>query len=331
MSGLAIRRYQPGDEIGIVNLFDKVFGKTKPLDLWRWEFLRNPYGTVNVTLAVNEKDQVVAHAGGVVIRFNDRGTPIRASHSVDAMIEPNSRKMGLFTRTGRAYFKNTAEDQIKFLYGFPSPLPLKLEQRLLGFEPIEPVNQWAYDMRCSDFLRSRLAFLKCLGDGREGLSIGRVGQFGTETDRFWEEIKEDYPCATVRDSQYMNWRYVDKPHGRYERILATEKYSKRTVGVMILEGDKNNGLILDLLTSPGDRDTALSLLKFSIAFFASQKKKAVLLWSSRKGKLEKFLKQAGFKTRNPQLTLVLKTLDPSVDLPFLRENFYYSMGDSDLY
>ena len=57
--GWHLDRYREGDETAILELFAAVFGNSRSLAHWTWQFKRNPYAGPFVTIARRNADGAV--------------------------------------------------------------------------------------------------------------------------------------------------------------------------------------------------------------------------------------------------------------------------------
>ncbi|HEV8374844.1 MAG TPA: GNAT family N-acetyltransferase [Candidatus Polarisedimenticolia bacterium] len=315
------RRYQPGDERGIVRLFRLTFRQRKSLSRWRWEFLENPYGKANIVLLESEKAGIVGHYGGIVLRFNFQGDVIPASQLVDVMIHPAFRGRATLERLVRAYIETSRDDGIKLLYGFNEVAVARSNRRYFGAE-LALVSEWVHEISRSQ------ALYEPADDDPE---VSPAARFDAQADALWERVKGSYPCAAVRDSRYLNWRYSARSDRDYVRWQATDPSSGRIVGVAVLGGSPSDGLILELLSDPDDTKAMTALLRASIAHFSRAGKLCVRAWLPARGMLRNCAHDVGFRTIESGFRLNLLRLDDSLDAAALREDFYYTLGDYDVY
>lgn len=315
------RAYRPGDERGIIRLFNVVFREGKSLSRWKWEFLQNPCDKVLAAVLENEKAGVVGHYGGLPGRLQYREATMLASQMVDVMIHPAFRSKEPFDRLFRECAAASIENGVRILYGFTSALVARLHRRLIGVVTL-PVSQWVCDLRSPQVSQE---------PAQDDPAVSQVDRFGPDADRLWEEIREFFPCAMIRDSRHLNWRYSPQSDRTYTLWRATDLASGKTVGLAVLAAAGSTGLILELLASPQDQRTMKALLRSAVAHFGRAGQTRALAWFSPLGELHECARAAGFKETVPTVALSFVFLDESLDKAFVRENFYYSLGDYDVY
>ena len=91
-----VERYREGDEQAVLDLFRTVFGHSRSLEHWRWQFKDNPYGGPFVSLARREDDGTVVGSYSVMpVMLNVMGTAVLGCQSVDTAVP-----VEVYTATG---------------------------------------------------------------------------------------------------------------------------------------------------------------------------------------------------------------------------------------
>ena len=320
-TGLCVRSYQPGDEREIIRLFHVTFRKRKSLRRWRWEFLENPYGKANIVLLESDKVGILGHYGGIPIRFNFRGVIIPVAQSADVMIHPDFRGRATLERLVHTYIRNSRDNGMKLLYGFNEAVVARSNRRFFGAE-LAPVSEWVCEIPHSQALHE---------SADNDLEVSLVARFDAQTDALWERIKGSYSCAAVRDNHYLNWRYSDQSDRNYTLYQAADPSSGQLVAIAVLGVSEADGLILELLSDPNDTEAIAALLRISLWHFSRAGKLRVRVWLSAHGKLRTCAQAAGFRPLDSGLYLNLLSLDDSLNAAALKEDFYYTFGDYDVY
>ena len=124
-----------------------------------------------------------------------------------------------------------------------------------------------------------------------------IDKFDTRIDTFWEAIKKYYSYISVRDKDYLNWRYCDPRGGKYF-IKQAEKEGE-ILGYCVLrinryEGDYPTGYIVDLMTLPDKLGILDVLVQDSISFFNENNVNIIKSWNSNNDIFSKFLIKNGF-------------------------------------
>jgi hypothetical protein len=319
---LLVRRYRPGDERGIIRLFHMTFRKRKSSSRWRWEFLENPYGIANIALLDSDKTGIVGHYGGILVRFNVRGEVIPVAQSVDVMIHPAFRGRATLERLVRAYLEISRANGVKFIYGFNESVVARSNRRFFGGE-LAAVSEWVHE----------LSGRAVREPADEDPAVGSVTRFDAEADALWERVKGRYPCAAVRDSDYLNWRYSRRSDRDYVLCQATDPSSRGVVALAVFAASGSDGLILELLsdTDESSARAVSALLRASIVHFSRTGKLRVRAWLPVQGRLRECMQAMGFRPLNSGFYLNLFGLDDSIHATALKDEFYYTLGDYDVY
>lgn len=163
-----------------------------------------------------------------------------------------------------------------------------------------------------------------------------IDRFGDEHDRLWEQMAATCTCAVVRDASYLNWKYIDRPTGRFICIEMREGAKLLGVSVVMLsEANETYGYLRGSLVDfvmPLDRtDIVRALINESIKVLKSHKVQSVTCHISSKV-ISAELKSCGFIRREPRHHFLISAKDQrlAVEDRLLREqNWFLTLGDSD--
>jgi GNAT superfamily N-acetyltransferase len=229
------RPYRPGDEREIQDLFRFVFGKemgkTESERHWEWEFKENPSGPGEILLAVDQ-DRIVGHYAVIPQRFKVKGRRVMGTLSLDTMVHPDYQGQRIFTRLALALYDDIGGKGMPLTYGFPNKNSIHGIVNKLRWEEIAvlPVLQKTIDSKrvISRVTGSRLAGRAgslLMGSKRikdrpppegEGWRIEEIASFGREFDEIFKRGAAGMDVVLVRDSQYLDWRFIRKPENDYE-------------------------------------------------------------------------------------------------------------------
>jgi hypothetical protein len=73
MSELVIRRYQLGDEQGINNLYNAVFGTDRSLAGWHWKYDDSPRGATKLIYVLEDEGRIVGQYANLTLDAVYRG------------------------------------------------------------------------------------------------------------------------------------------------------------------------------------------------------------------------------------------------------------------
>ncbi|MCA8941361.1 MAG: hypothetical protein KDB80_02270 [Planctomycetes bacterium] len=331
---IVIREYRPGDELGIVACHNEVFDPTsfgapaRTSDHWQWKFRDNPVGQVFHVVAEHESEGIVGLYAAIPYRTWSEGRVQLGSQGVDMMVKPRWRRHGerpgLFTHLGLRFHElycGRDDGQILYTYGWPMG-NWRLGQKYLGY-----INIRDWD----------LTFLELAPDrptrpAPADLETVEVERMSADVDALWDELKDSIGLATIRDSQFYNWRYGARPDHDYRLYECRERSTGRLRGVCVYTvGDfmrPNTGFIVDWLNEGNDVDAMISMI--SVVEDQAVRDGVDIIASVWNHVDIRFLhlQHAGYKLKGTPYFLVLSSF--KYDTHYYRDNWYLTMGDSDL-
>lgn len=337
----SVRPYQPGDEIGLVQLFKRVFGVERTLDRWYWQFRDNPVGDQYIRVAVTDSGDLVGHYGGVPVLANWAGERLVLTQVVDVMADPAirgglSQRSGIFGRLLASYIQECLGPGRSALgFGFPPIGNLRLG-RLLGYRDLHRVQALT---KCIDVSRT---FSLPLFIATPGWVVEEVATLHAEADRLWLRCQPELPVAIIRDSQYLEWRYRQHPEVRYRVIAVRRRLSMGWAGMAVMRlgmgkelaflgHDDTSACIVDWLVPASETRAAALLLAGCEAIGRENGMRRLSAWFRPDSVQWNFFSARGFQ---PELTPMYLTARPGIEglsLEWAKDRWYYTMGDSDLY
>ena len=343
-----IRPYQPGDEQAVVRLFDRVFGHAITEAHWRWKLKQLPSPVENVWLALHE-DQPIFHYGGIPCRFHLPTSEQIAMVSVDGMTAPEFRRRGVLTQAGRFIFDTWREAGIPFTLGLPNE-QWGSRTTALGWEVLFPFRLLVRPLRPTSILAHRLG-LPALARSRlldagwnrawapfvkpdPSVSIESVRHAGPDFDRLWAACMPEIKVSVVRDSQWVQWRYLSAPSQDYRVLLA--RRAQQPIGYLAYRiKDRPQGklgFIAALFTSPTEHKGRATLLNHALAGMQADAVEAVFTLAIPKTPLYRAFRRAGFIFSRGAFTVQMVPLASGLPMETFRnpQNWYLVGGDFDV-
>jgi len=273
-----IRRYTPPDKQGILQLIGSVFGdeiSSRTKDLWEWRFEQNPYTLPEgqKILVLEEDSQIVGVLASFPVPMKVYNRSLIAFWFNTFLTHPRYRGMGaglaaqLISTTGLGLgIPNRGSYDIWKAIGCfdccktitwsaiinPKAILRKKKSSKIATNVLGNAwalfNQFAFDQRNLD-------------PPPNAFSCEEVHRFDQTIDALWGKVASDYPIATIRESRYLNWRFIDCPVRKYSAYIARK--AGAICGYIIFRNEQVRGLkrgyIVDFLTTKNDK-TALSWL-----------------------------------------------------------------------
>lgn len=333
--GFVIRTYKPGDEIAINEMFNEVFHQNRSLEHWYWKYRNNPYGSHKIALALAPDGTLAAHYGGYPVKlvfcFDKRKQEFMAYQLGDKMTRKAFRGVGfgrnaLLALTFREFQKNFGTDSF-FGYGFGTHHSLRFGLLFLDYVDVEPVPFRKVSVKElwqkveTSALRRVLAMRK----------VREVDAPDKQWDDFFSKVAPSYRFLTKRDAEYLKWRYVDRPDRRYLILSVMKKGRLSGWSVFYREGSK---LIWgDGLFELDDIESVRVMFSHLLKSHYSRGVETVECWFSvRPSWWDRILNALGFdrEAEPSNLHLTGPITDPEA-LSMLKGDFFYTVGDSDLF
>ena len=292
----SLKDYEPGMEKEIVELLDigfngwpKIDLKCSNVDFWRWKYLDNSTGIVNLHVIMDDDkiiscDHCVPHFVKIMDKVELCG--IRA----DLTIHPDYRGKNLWRMSAEYATVTEKRDGIKmihYLTGNPIVVKRMIKNRpqfphqLVNLVRVQDIDKHLEYMPMErDWLIrtgfKAVSFLKNFTKSNKKISayhkysVERVDSFDDEIDGFWSKVREQYFFIVERDEKYLNWRYCDPRSGGH--VVYLVRNQEEITGYMVVKINKYFkdypiGFIVDLLTLPEEFDSVEILLKKAIDYF----------------------------------------------------------------
>lgn len=332
-----IRSYHDGDEHAINAMFNEVFSQNRDMSHWYWKYRDNPHGSYAISIAAGRDGTLVAHFAAFPLKllyYGARGhepAEFTIYHAGDKMTRRRFRQVGfgkssLLAKTFM-HFKDTYGPDALFTYGFMAHHSLRFGLLILNYTMIEPVpfRTLAWKTAPGSKTISVRKFIK-------GIAVEAV----SDIDETWTELffrtAPHYGALVRRDAQYLKWRYLQRPDRTYFIVAVRRRSRLAGWSVFYREGD----IIIwgDALFEKGDLDCARSALSYVMSHPFSRGAGVIACWfPSRPAWWDSVLKRLGFITGpEPQGLHFCIGIYTDKNAPeMVKEHFYYTMGDSDLF
>ena len=258
----------------VFDLYRRVYGSDESIrQRWKWEWLENP-DAENVRLYVADDSGRLA---GLTVRLPcnlySGSQKIRASFATNSMVDPDYRRQGIISKLyelAREHgdlqlSKGTAEGMFRQL--------LKM-----GYLVIKPDSYMTCLLRPIKWLSGKLGIQghckPVLTTDLDGFPEYRL------VKRFDDVASVHMPAKiyTVKDSQWLNWRYVDIPHHSYHRGIRYHEGTAKAWCVVRQEGSTAH--LVDLAWDRSLNDEPQSSVQFAKKLGSSIGAVKMVAWGS---------------------------------------------------
>ncbi len=348
---LRYRRLRRSDKKGLCELFYEVFGDGKGTDYWDWKYYQNPAGSHASVIALHGSE-VVGILGGIPLRMKVGGDTLLACQGVDTVISGRHRKSSTFFKLEARVTEQMEKAQLAFRYAFTIKETYRLFTTARGFSGVCPIIKMAKVINPRPYLRQKIEMglltdmlggvAKCAIrrwnkkklSVPEGVDIVDTSRFDHRFDDLWQRERGNYEIAVARNSDYLNWRYVDAP--RQYKIFGVE--SRQVVKGFIALGcykeEVTRGRILDILVERGQKELVDLLVAEAINYFIDQDVDVITCWMLEGWPAFHVLKEKGFVPRQTSHDLIVRSyFSDKISNEYLADSsrWYVTMGDSDYY
>jgi len=318
------REYRDGDEAAILDLFARSFPHApRSIEHFRWKYLENPFGNRHISLTFDSDGRLVAHYAGYLVPFRADGRDVLAHQIGDTMTDAGVRHIGrgptsILGRTALHFYATFCENRIAFNYGFNVANIQKFSLRFLRSDRVEPVT---YRVRAEP-VRPIHRVARWL----RGYSLQLVRETDGEWDELFARSADAFRFCVRRDAQYVRWRYLACPDVAYA-VVSIRKW-KRLVGWIAFRIRENRFALGDAFFDPQHGDALDVVLRHVVPSYPVD-----LIEGWFPPRPEWFNRTLGFERRpEPQdLSVMCVPFVWNEVVPRMRDDLYYSWGDSDLF
>ncbi len=312
MEPFIIRNYQKGDEEGITSLFKEVFGNEFSIEQWRWKYFIPGNGKIYSKMAEDAAGEIIGHAGAIPLRGVFQNRSIQFFQIADVMVHPEARgflgRKSVFDSLMKTMFEDIREEfHDVFCYGFPGIRPYILGDRIKVYERIEQAVVNAKRLSRSLFNPYRVRMVAWDDD---------------KLDDLWAGLSADRPLSLIRDKSYLNWRYTTNPFFSYQ-LLGFFLLGKLN-GWAVIRDSGDEVFVVDLLI---ERKRCRSVLNALQNYLIPKRKKTICIWLPENWRKE----LNGYSTSKTEVVVTNMIWKLPFKTSDVNDNFYYTMGDVDIF
>ena len=316
-----IRAYRPGDEAGILRLFETCHRRPLELDVWRWRYAGRSEGSPVTSVAV-DGGELVGHVSSLPVRLERGARPVKAGLWVDLMIEPKHRNLTLFLDLAEENRRRCAETGVELLFAFPNNNSFPVLKRMLGWQD------------AADILALEGSLASLQRPATVGSKIETLDEFGAEFDALWTRLRPHDRLCGARGSAHLQWRYRGRPRTSYPAWSARDA-SGRVIGFLVAKifaGPQGRiGDILDFWTEP-EGPAAGNLLMAAFDHFKQENVATVSAWALEGTPQRAQLEACGLSPGADRTHFAGRwTAESGPDFPARHADWSLFKGDSDVF
>lgn len=313
---------------------------------YEWLYLRNPDGPARAWVVTDDRSgKIIGAAAAFPRRLHVQGRTVLGWNLGDFCIRKDHRALGPALALQRACVAPVLSGEVGIAYDHPSDVMVAIYRRMkLGTDT--PVTRFARLLRVDEKVRSVLpdgwiartvsgvanAALRVAARGRRRESPGPAevlgGRFDERADTLDTAIAGDVAISGVRDSRYLNWRYLDHPSLPFEATVIER--DGRLLGYAVFRVHGTTAVVADL-NSGGDRTVDDALIGHVEESLRRRRVGTLSVPAIPGTARAEWLQACGFSARESTPMVVVTA--PGGELERVAndsKNWFYSDGDRDV-
>jgi hypothetical protein len=343
MSSFTVRPFEPGDEEGLLALFNRVFAEGNPgfvprtLETWRRIYAQNPFGT-QIFVGLDAERRIVANYSSQPAPAAVRGRRRLCTQAVDSSVDRawrgSLRKQSLFVTIATEFIRHFStpgrEPFDDYMYGFPNEQAFPIGTRIIGYKPVhvplpvlvrEPDEAW-------------IAGLQREAAADKALRVEEVAAAGpSPLPALFERHVGDWPLGIWRDAPWFAWRFAPRPDGVSYGALLARRGSEAVAAVVFRLGWMGQPIVplVDWIGSGRDRAALAALLAELARRARALGGTQLQTWVTPNMPHAATLAALGMRSQPSPFNLCIMTFAPELELEWAKANWYLTMADSDIY
>lgn len=238
---------------------------------FEWSYYQNPFGQPRAWLAI---DEASARTIGMVAAFPRKmlvhGKQVLGWNGGDTSIDTEFRTLGVAIKLRRAVQAPVDRGEMALLYSHPvdrmRAVLEKIGHRTIGtfarhgaILRTEPIVQKIFGRNLASAVLAGVANIfpplqwsLRFGSKQWRLRLQPEKKFGAEYDELCARLAPQHEVITVRDAEFLHWRFVQNPLVREFQVYRFEK-ENRLCGYAVIGLENNAARVLDCLIEGGAR------------------------------------------------------------------------------
>ena len=340
-----IERFTPDDRRGIEQLHRRTLGNEAAERLrlhWDWA-RRNPANGVEPPYwVVREGPTLIAASPLTPVKVSIAGTDVAGTWSSDPLVVAERQRQGLGGSLLRAWDRGTGAalgaalsqatrgrlDEMRW----PKPQPLPCL--------VKPISRRAFRIPTWPVVVNRIVSAIALPLVRvvsrtqplkEEVEV--VRRFDARADRLWERLAPRFALAVKRDAKYLNWKYAEPPHVRYQIALLRrgDEVEGYVVYRHLREPQGRVTQIVDLMADPSDERGIKTLARWVDREARMDDSDKIRCYVTHAA-FRRVLRRSGYFVVKSGIDLTVKVNAVAVSKGFYEsaDEWHFTLGDGDL-
>lgn len=322
-------------------------GSPKKKENIEWQFFRNTEANAFVDIAFDSKKGKTAAIYAVsCVRFKIGNQTAVGTQSLDTITDIDYRGKGLFIDLAKSVYRNAADHKVALVYGFPNGNSIHGFEKKLEWKVLDPVPFLIKPLQ-SKYFTDKIKLLRFLPNislsfsgfkADKHFTLQETDNFPEEANAIWQKFSKNIAVAVERKTDYLDWRYLQKPNEDYKIVHCYDAQNNYCGFVVYAVKDKHNGkvgYIMELVYDTENPKSGQQLLDYAVQQVKKQKADCILSWCLEHSPNFGTYKKSAFmslpeKFRPIELHFGARSFEPEFsEIINKRENWYLSYSDSD--
>lgn len=243
MTKYKYRKYNPGDENFINELYWKVTGLKRSNDQYFWQWFNAPGGKAEIWLIEALHDdgskRLIGHHGVMPIRFSYGDNNLLFGKTENTLVHPDYRKKILYPRFEKR-FLSKYEQRFHALFSTMGPRAAIRQRKAQGYLEVTEwcTKRWSLSSFSKiSYIVTKIGFKylskmlvkynqKQFNINAYTISGIRISAYNKQEAKkeilfqtYWNNIKRNYGITPSRDYEDLKWRFWDNPYNDYITIV----------------------------------------------------------------------------------------------------------------
>ena len=350
---IVIREYEERDEAQILPLLRMVLAEPEQYNeaYWRWMYQQKPAEATKIWLAFDDK-RLVGHYALVANTMNINSRRQVGVAAINIAVHHDYQGRGIFSQLVARAAEEASREGIAFTFVFPNERSYPIFTQKLGwfevcslrelYKPLD-VDKIVKRRFKGRYLRKTLSYvgpllLKTFFRNRDftlptGVSITEAPAFDERVDVLCEKAAGGHNISIIRNRNYLNWRYVDRPTNSNYTIYLAER-GNEVLGYIVLKLLERAGVkigeIMDILALPEYENISGCLISTAAQHYRESEVEALYCQILRSNPYYQSLRRNGFiPLRGRGLRLLAHATSAESPQNFISDsrNWFLTRGD----
>jgi len=329
-------------ELPLLNdLYNACYQANRPLGEAEWLYRNSPNGPALIMAAFDEHGRLAGVRPAIPWKFSWRGQERTAYEFADALVAPQHRNRGIFTRLVKLICE-LAERNDFTLFTIPNGNSLPVYQRIPMLQVLGPCETRVKPISWPRYLGYRIGLdghespHAHIGEREPSLSDGDVrlapvSRFDCDFAATHSGLETLVAGFTLRRKAFLQWRYFGSPVRQYRVALIEQRGHTR--GYVVIRIVHRIAHLIDVFLKP-DRQLACATFGLLIGWATQLGAIAIHFNASKDNFFHDVASQCGFWLKKTSGTLVLDRRSAELFAAgrsghLEMAEFYFVMGDFD--